>query len=216
LGAITQLKNEGIFLKNIKIINDGGESCNEDKLSRELLLEEDSTNKDYVIDDTLKEINDIISSKKTEYVVLPNGERILYHFTTKNSPLPSDNITDIQINGKTGKVYFASENGIVSYLGNNVDTKDRTKFGNVLVYPNPVIYNQFKNDVTIKGLAEKTNIKITDTAGNLVHQAVARGGFYTWDLTNDYGQRVASGIYFVLMTNEDGSDTATAKIAVVN
>ena len=71
-----QLKNEGIFLKNIKIINDGGESCNEDKLSRELLLEEDSKNKDYVIDDTLKEINDIISSKKTEYVVLPNGERI--------------------------------------------------------------------------------------------------------------------------------------------
>ena len=71
-----QLKNEGIFLKNIKIINDGGDSCNEDKLSRELLLDEDSTNKDYVIDDTLKEINDIISSKKTEYVDLPNGERI--------------------------------------------------------------------------------------------------------------------------------------------
>ena len=71
-----QLKNEGIFLKNIKIINDGGDSCNEDKLSRELLLDEDSTNKDYVIDDTLKEINDIISSKKTEYVALPNGERI--------------------------------------------------------------------------------------------------------------------------------------------
>ena len=71
-----QLKNEGIFLKNIKIINDGGDSCKEDKLSRELLLDEDSTNKDYVIDDTLKEINDIISSKKTEYVALPNGERI--------------------------------------------------------------------------------------------------------------------------------------------
>lgn len=71
-----QLKNEGIFLKNIKIINDGGESCNEDKLSRELLLDEDNTNKDYIIDDTLKEINDIISSKKTEYVALPNGERI--------------------------------------------------------------------------------------------------------------------------------------------
>ena len=71
-----QLKNEGIFLKNIKIINDGGDSCKEDKLSREWLLDEDSTNKDYVIDDTLKEINDIISSKKTEYVALPNGERI--------------------------------------------------------------------------------------------------------------------------------------------
>lgn len=71
-----QLKNEGIFLKNIKIINDGSEACNEDKISRELLVDEDNTNKDYVIDDTLKEINDIISSKKTEYVTLPNGERI--------------------------------------------------------------------------------------------------------------------------------------------
>lgn len=71
-----QLKNEGIFLKNIKIINDSGEACNEDRVSRELLLNEDNTKTDYVIDDTLKEINDIISSKKTEFVDLPNGERI--------------------------------------------------------------------------------------------------------------------------------------------
>ncbi|MDO4225099.1 MAG: T9SS type A sorting domain-containing protein, partial [Bergeyella zoohelcum] len=65
------------------------------------------------------------------------------------------------------------------------------------------------------GLAEKTNIRIVDTAGNLVHQAVTRNGFYEWDLMNK-GKRVASGIYFVLMTNEDGTDKATAKIAVVN
>jgi len=85
-----------------------------------------------------------------------------------------------------------------------------------LVYPNPVIAAQFKGNVKIRGLAEKTNLRITDAAGNLVHQAVARGGSYEWDLNNHRGKRVASGIYFVLMTNQDGTDTATAKIAVVN
>jgi hypothetical protein len=78
------------------------------------------------------------------------------------------------------------------------------------------VYSQFKGKVTIKGLAEKTNIRITDAAGNIVHSAVARSGYYEWDLNNLRGARVASGIYFVLMTNEDGSDKATAKIAVVN
>ena len=85
-----------------------------------------------------------------------------------------------------------------------------------MVYPNPVVYAQFKGKVTIKGLAEKTNIRITDAAGNIVHSAVARSGYYEWDLNNQRGKRVASGIYFVLMTNEDASDKATAKIAVVN
>ena len=74
----------------------------------------------------------------------------------------------------------------------------------------------FRGKVTIKGLAMKTNIRIADAAGNLVHQAVARGGFYEWDLNNLRGNRVSSGVYFVLMTNEDGTDKATAKIAVVN
>ena len=88
-------------------------------------------------------------------------------------------------------------------------------FGNVIVYPNPVVQANYKGNVKIKGLAERTNIRITDAGGNLVHQAVARGGYYEWDLTNR-GKRVASGIYFILMTNADGTDKATAKIAVVN
>ena len=92
----------------------------------------------------------------------------------------------------------------------------RQDFGNVKVYPNQVITSQYKGNVKITGLAEKTNIRVTDAAGNLVHQAVAKGGYYEWNLNNQRGIRVASGIYFVLMTNEDGTDKATAKIAVVN
>ncbi|REC53540.1 hypothetical protein DRF62_13205 [Chryseobacterium piscium] len=148
------------------------------------------------------------------YYLSANGEKTIKFFNKDNSPLPTNTITDIKVDKKTGKVYFVTFDGIVTYQGDVADVT--SNFGNVLVYPNPVVYSQFKGNVTIKGLAEKTNIRITDAAGNLVHSAVARTGYYEWNLNNQKGKRVGSGIYFVLMTNEDGSDKATAKIAVVN
>ncbi|WP_185126891.1 type IX secretion system anionic LPS delivery protein PorZ [Chryseobacterium lactis] len=148
------------------------------------------------------------------YYLSSDGQRTIKHFTKENSPLPTNSVTDIKVDKKTGKVYFVTYSGIVTYQS---DVSDVTSnFGDVLVYPNPVVYSNFKGKVTIKGLAEKTNIRIVDAAGNVVHSAVARGGYYEWDLNNQKGARVASGIYFVLMTNEDGSDKATAKIGVVN
>ncbi|GGG61462.1 type IX secretion system anionic LPS delivery protein PorZ [Epilithonimonas arachidiradicis] len=144
----------------------------------------------------------------------PAGDKTIYQFTKSNSSLPNNSVTDIKIDEKTGKVYFATIDGVVVYQG---DVSEVTSnFGNVLVYPNPVVYAQYKGNVRIRGLAAKTNIRITDAAGNLVHSAVANGGYFEWNLNNQRGVRVASGIYYVLMTNEDGTDTATAKIAVVN
>lgn len=143
-----------------------------------------------------------------------SGDKTYNHFNKGNSPIPNDSVTDIAIDHKTGKVYFVTADGVVVYQGDIANIS--SNFGNVLVYPNPVVYSHYKGNVKIRGLAEKTNIRITDSAGNLVHQAVARGGFYEWDLNNSNGARVASGIYFVLMTNQDATDKATVKIAVVN
>lgn len=148
------------------------------------------------------------------YYLSSDGQQTIKHFTKQNSPLPTNSITDIKVDKKTGKVYFVTLDGVMVYQGDVADVT--SDFGNVVVYPNPVVYSNFKGKVTIKGLAEKTNIRIADVAGNVIHSAVARGGYYEWDLNNMRGSRVASGIYFVLMTNEDGSDKATAKIAVVN
>ena len=81
-----QLKSEGIFLKNIKIIKDIGWVCNErDVIKEDVIINEDfeqtvssiNVEKDDIIDDTLKEIDEIVNSKKTEYVSLPNGEKIV-------------------------------------------------------------------------------------------------------------------------------------------
>ncbi len=148
------------------------------------------------------------------FYVSSSGEQTFLHFTKENSPLPSNSVTDIKVDDNTGKVYFVTLDGVVVYQGDVVDASEN--FGDVLVYPNPVVYANYKGSVKIRALAQTTNIRITDAAGNLVHQAIARGGFYEWNLNNQRGVRVASGIYFVLMTNADGTDTATAKIAVVN
>lgn len=81
-----QLKSEGIFLKNIKIIKDIGGVCEEgDVIKENVIINEDfeqivssiNIEKDDIIDDTLKEIDEIVNSKKTEYVSLPNGEKII-------------------------------------------------------------------------------------------------------------------------------------------
>lgn len=81
-----QLKSEGIFLKNIKIIKDIGGICDEgDVIKENVIINEDfeqtvssiNIEKDDIIDDTLKEIDEIVNSKKTEYVSLPNGEKII-------------------------------------------------------------------------------------------------------------------------------------------
>jgi len=148
------------------------------------------------------------------FYISSSGDKTIYHFTKSNSPLPNDIVTDVKIDEKTGKVYFVTTDGIVVYQGDV--TEVTSNFGNVLVYPNPVVYAQYKGNVRMRGLAQKTNIRITDAAGNLVHSAVTNGGYFEWNLNNQRGVRVASGIYYVLMTNEDGTDSATAKIAVVN
>ncbi|RQP14840.1 MAG: T9SS C-terminal target domain-containing protein [Chryseobacterium sp.] len=156
----------------------------------------------------------VSTEKGGVFYLSADGQRTIHRFTAKNSPLPADEVYDIQIDKRNGKVYFATDDGIVVYQGDVANIGQ--DFGSVLVYPNPVITAQYRGNVTIRGLAERTHIRITDSAGNLVHQATANGGFYEWDLNNLRGSRVASGIYFVLMSNNDGTATKTAKIAVVN
>ena len=81
--------------------------------------------------------------------------------------------------------------------------------------------------VTIDGrngtnLPKGTNVKIIDVAGNLVFETNViegqqlQGGKVVWDKTNLAGNKVASGIYIVLLASEDATETSTTKIAIIN
>ncbi len=205
----------------LRILQSATSSLGNNPIAEPVIIEENGLGEELFRDSNVLQIEVDAGNQKWVsiagggvFFLSANGEKTINHFTKENSPLPNNTVTDIKVDPKTGKVYFVTFDGIMVYQGDVLEVTEN--FGDVLVYPNPVVHSQYKGNVRIRGLAEKTNIRITDVAGNLVHQAVSRGGFYEWNLNNQRGVRVASGIYYVLMTNTDGTDTATAKIAVVN
>ncbi|TAF11635.1 MAG: T9SS C-terminal target domain-containing protein [Flavobacteriia bacterium] len=146
------------------------------------------------------------------FLVSSNGQQTLYRFDKSNSPLPSNNILDIEIDGVSGEVFFVTDKGMVSFLGTS--TKPSDGLGDVYVYPNPVRPN-FVGTVKISGLTDKANIKITDIEGNLVYETTSSGGTIEWDTTAFGKYKVASGVYMIFVASEDGLDSTVKKVMIV-
>ncbi len=146
------------------------------------------------------------------FLVSSNGQQTIYRFDKSNSPLPSNNVVDIEIDGVSGEVFFATDKGMVSFLGTS--TKPSDSLGDVFVYPNPVRPN-FTGTVKISGLTDKANIKITDIEGNLVHETTSSGGTIEWDTTAFGKYKVASGVYMIFVASQDGLDSTVKKVMII-
>ena len=141
-----------------------------------------------------------------------DADEALLHFTTANSPLPSNRIVDVAVNDKTGEVFVATDAGLVSYRGAASVTEGAPSC--VQAFPNPV-QPGFDGLVGIRGLANNAQVKITDVAGKLVYSTRANGGTVTWNLHDASGRRVRSGVYLVLSADADGNNGCISKVAVL-
>jgi ligand-binding sensor domain-containing protein len=141
------------------------------------------------------------------------GETPIHNFTTANSPLPSNEILDIEIHPVTGEVFFATPRGIVSFRSDA--TESTHSFSEVRIFPNPVL-STFTGQVSISGLTTDARVKITDISGKLIWETSANGGTATWPMCDYNGRRAATGMYLVIAISQDGSDSIVGKIAVVN
>ncbi len=148
------------------------------------------------------------------WLVSADGITTVEHFTTDNSPLVSDDIYDIAINGNTGEVFFATDGGLVSFLGDATDPAAEFDKDLVKVYPNPV-RPDYNGKIRITGLAYNCNVKITNASGRLVNEGTSVGGEYTWDGCLASGKHCASGIYYVLAADADGKKGVAAKFLMV-
>lgn len=146
------------------------------------------------------------------YVLNNDNQEVVHHFNTSNSPLLSDLVYSIDINGETGEVFIGTDKGLVSYKGEA--TEGKSDYSNVYAYPNPV-RPEHRNKVTITGLMDNSIVKITDLNGNLIYQTQSSGGQATWNCNNNKGARVASGIYLVLSATEDSKESVVTKIAII-
>ena len=147
------------------------------------------------------------------FLISDDAKKTLLNFREENSPLFSNSVSGIGINQKTGEVFFATSLGLISYRGEATEGNDN--FTDVYVYPNPVREN-YEGPVTITGLVENTIVKITDISGNLVYEATSLGGQAVWDGKNFDGHRVATGVYLVMLSNQDGTKSHITKLLFIH
>lgn len=169
----------------------------------------------------------------------PDGQQTIYHFTTKNSPLPSNLIKDISIDAQNGKIYIATSKGLVSFSSGGSEPEE--ELASAFVYPNPVRpeydilgasnLNDINKGVKIRGITDNVNIKITDIEGNLVAEAQSRvnlrasarsgynfaidGGTAIWNGKNLANNIVASGVYLILISDLDSFETKVLKLLII-
>lgn len=152
--------------------------------------------------------------KNGVYLLSADGMETIEHFTTENSPLISNEINDIAINGTTGEVFIATSKGLCSYHGDATDPSTSMKSDNLKVYPNPV-RPEYQGNVHITGLMFNSHVKIVSAAGKLVAEGTSVGGEFSWNCCYNNGRHVATGIYYALCTDKDGDNGACAKILIV-
>ncbi len=184
----------------------------------------DGTNyADYLLDNI--DINDMVvdggnrkwfgTNGAGVYVFADDNITQLYHFTAENSKLLSNTILSMDINEKTGEIFFGTSNGLCSVMSGATQMNTEMTKDNVWAYPNPV-RPDYTGPITIVGLTSNADVKIVTSNGVLVAEGRSSGGTFTWDGCNKKGKRVASGIYMVETATQYGEKGTVCKIAIVN
>ena len=146
------------------------------------------------------------------YLLSSDGLETIHHFTTQNSPLPSDFIWSIAINPETGEVFIGTEEGLVSYRSDA--TEGAVSYSGIHVFPNPV-RPEYNGMITVTGLLEKTQVRITDLNGNVVVSGTSLGGQFSWNGFLKSGKKASSGVYLVFCASEDGTEAQACKFMMV-
>lgn len=141
-----------------------------------------------------------------------SGDEVIHNFTVENSPLPSNAIKDIEIHQQSGEVFITTDKGLISFRSDATEEKSYSE--EVKIFPNPVSPG-FMGLVGIANLMENADIKIVDVSGKLIRQLQANGGSVSWNVADQTGKRVKAGMYLVITSSQDGSESIAGKIVVV-
>lgn len=150
------------------------------------------------------------------YLVNPDGSEVLRHYTSENSPLPSDETYSVCCATNSNSVFVGTSAGVVEIYSDA--SQPSPDFDNAYAYPNPV-RPEYNGDIAIVGLMDNSLVKIADSAGNVVRSLQSIGGTAIWDGCNSSGQRVKTGVYYVLGSQSDGSNKnggVVTKILFIN
>lgn len=134
-----------------------------------------------------------------------DGQRVLRHFDSQNSPLASDQIYQVAVNEKTNAVFVTTPEGVYEWDENGVVDVDTQAY----CYPNPVLPD-FTGMVTFRQMARDARFTVVNAAGETVATLNATGTTALWDACDATGNRVPTGNYRVL--NSDGATVITLQV----
>lgn len=155
-----------------------------------------------------------IGTQNGVFLISDDCNTQVQHFTTENSPLLSNTVTDIKVDPNSNMVYFATDKGLCSYASDATQPADNMTKDNVYAYPNPV-RPDYTGPITIVGLSYNSDVKIVTSNGVLVNKGRSTGGSYQWDGCDLKGRHVASGVYMVEAATENGEKGTVCKVAVI-
>lgn len=155
-----------------------------------------------------------VGTQNGVWLVSPDGDKILQHFNTDNSPLSNNIVHHIIVHPETGEVFIATASGLISWRGTATEGKQHQD-DKVLVFPNPVP-SGYEGTIAIRGLIQNAIVKITDVTGKLVFQTRAQGGQAVWSGRDYKGHRPQSGVYLVFSTDETGQEKIVSKLVFIH
>ena len=146
------------------------------------------------------------------FLISADGADQIHNFTTANSPLLDNKVSDLAIHPVSGEVFVASEKGLISYRSEA--TEPEPALEQLGVFPNPVKPG-YSGLITIKNLTSNSYVRITDNVGNLIFETTSLGGQATWDGRNKQGVNVPSGVYLVFAATREGTGGQTSKVIIL-
>jgi ligand-binding sensor domain-containing protein len=129
-------------------------------------------------------------------------------YTTLNSGLVSDEIVALALHPTNGDLYIATPSGI-SVLRSGV-TRLTSRVEEVVAFPNP-FYIRSDSDSLKFNYSRSATVHLFTIAGELVAEFPVN---VPWDGRNQKGERVVSGVYVYVLTDDNGN-AGRGKVLVI-
>ncbi|WP_337871857.1 S8 family serine peptidase [Ignavibacterium sp.] len=168
-------------------------------------------------------VDEISASDKNNYIFSPANQlntitvidKTVLLDLTGNKPVGSVGkeyvlrLNNIKSSSSSG--YIPIKSGAGSYIvltGNAADLSD------VYVYPNPVKFGEGNSRLTFANLTRRVKINILSLRGNQIKEIIANtdNGGVEYDLTDDKGDKLPSGVYLYRIVSLDDTQNETQEI----
>jgi len=165
-----------------------------------------------------------VAENRSRYTVRPRG-----HVTEVRVMEDSSSVVSLQVDGlvlgASGEESSLTVDGLVGVDGSRLSkegatvrlTRPADDLSRVFIYPNPYRMSRHEDPLTIAGLPTEASIRIYTPTGQLVRTLSStqnRNGGRRWDLRNQRGDRVSSGVYLFRINAPDESPVLEKAVVI--